>query len=100
MSEPTSATGLALSPRVYRWVDRLTKLGGVAFVAAGLDAGGATVTGVTLGALGAALALSTVFVTRTPGSDGEPAESTEPIERDDGSNRAGIADDHDTETDV
>ncbi|WP_436925093.1 hypothetical protein [Halosimplex amylolyticum] len=55
----------ALDPRTYRWADRLSKLGGVALVAAGLEVGGGSVVGVALGASGAALALSTVFVERT-----------------------------------
>lgn len=60
MSERTLA---AVPPRAYRWLDRLTKLGGVALVAAGLEAGGGTLTGMLLGACGAAFAVSTVFLT-------------------------------------
>lgn len=51
-----------LSARAYRHLDRATKLVGVTLVAAGLNAGGDTLTGLTLGALGALLALTTVFV--------------------------------------
>ncbi|WP_226013387.1 hypothetical protein [Halomicrobium salinisoli] len=51
-----------LDPTTYRWVDRLTKLVGVALVAGGLEAGGHTFGGVALGLAGAALAVSTVFV--------------------------------------
>jgi hypothetical protein len=58
----TLATGVALSPRTYRFLDRATKLGGVGLVALGLDAGGDTLVGVALGVLGAALALTTVFL--------------------------------------
>lgn len=52
----------ALSARRYRWVDRISKLAGVALVAAGLDAGGSTPAGVALAALGVALGLATVFI--------------------------------------
>ncbi|MFC7324678.1 hypothetical protein ACFQMF_08805 [Halorubrum rutilum] len=59
----TDSTPIArLSPRRYRWADRLTKLGGVGLIAAGLDAGGGTPTGLALAALGAALGLSTVLI--------------------------------------
>ncbi|WP_089815495.1 hypothetical protein [Halomicrobium zhouii] len=54
---------MSVRPRAYRWLDRLTKLGGVALVAAGLEAGGGTATGAVLGCCGAALAVSTVFLT-------------------------------------
>lgn len=53
---------LVLTPRAYRWVDRLTKLGGVALVAVGFEVGGHTPAGIVLGLCGAMLALSTVFV--------------------------------------
>jgi hypothetical protein len=53
---------LALSARRYRWVDRISKLAGVALVAAGLDVGGSTPAGVALAALGVALGLATVFI--------------------------------------
>jgi hypothetical protein len=53
----------SVRPRAYRWLDRLTKLGGVALVAAGLEAGGGTAMGLLLGLCGAALAVSTVFLT-------------------------------------
>ncbi|MFB6354228.1 MAG: hypothetical protein ABEJ92_09095 [Halobacteriales archaeon] len=52
----------ALADPYYRWVDRLTKLAGVALVAGGLEAGGATPTGLALGIGGAAIAVSTVFI--------------------------------------
>ncbi|WP_380680436.1 hypothetical protein [Salinigranum sp. GCM10025319] len=55
-----------LSARWYRHVDRASKLLGVALVAAGLDAGGATVEGVLLGVVGTAVAVSTVFIRREP----------------------------------
>ena len=35
-------TETAVSDGTYRWIDRATKLGGVALIAAGLDVGGAT----------------------------------------------------------
>jgi len=88
-----------LPPRAYRWVDRLTKLGGVALVAAGLEAGGATVTGVALGTLGAAFALATVFVTRAESTADRPG-TTAPTEGSDESNRAGTTTEHDGEIDV
>ncbi|MFC7045729.1 hypothetical protein ACFQH6_10200 [Halobacteriaceae archaeon GCM10025711] len=51
-----------LSARRYRWVDRATKLLGVSLVAAGLEVGGATATGLALAAVGTALAVGTVFI--------------------------------------
>ncbi|MFC5367509.1 hypothetical protein [Salinirubrum litoreum] len=56
----------ALSPRTYRYLDRATKLVGVGLVAAGLNAGGDTLTGLTLGVVGALLALTTVFLRSDP----------------------------------
>lgn len=53
----------ALADPYYRWADRLTKLGGVALVAGGLELGGSTLGGLALGLAGAALAVSTVFIT-------------------------------------
>jgi hypothetical protein len=55
---------VALSRRRYRHLDRACKLAGVGLVALGLDAGGATPTGLALGAVGTAVALATVFVRR------------------------------------
>ena len=62
MPSPWRTRRPALSPRAYRHLDRATKLVGVALVAAGLNAGGDTLTGLTLGVCGALLALTTVFV--------------------------------------
>jgi hypothetical protein len=53
-----------LSPERYRHLDRASKLLGVGLVALGLDAGGDTVVGLTLGVVGTAVALTTVFVRR------------------------------------
>jgi hypothetical protein len=53
---------VALSPRRYRWVDRGTKLAGVALIAAGLEIGGATLAGIGLAALGVAFGLATVLI--------------------------------------
>ncbi|ADE01622.1 MULTISPECIES: hypothetical protein [Haloferax] len=53
---------IELSPRTYRHLDRASKLLGVALVAVGLDAGGDTLVGISLGVLGAGLALTTVFL--------------------------------------
>ncbi|WP_135534633.1 hypothetical protein [Halostella pelagica] len=55
-------TEVRLSARTYRYLDRASKLLGVGLVALGLEAGGDTLAGVTLGAVGVALALTTVFV--------------------------------------
>lgn len=58
---------LAISSRRYWWLDRASKLLGVGLVAAGLEVGGATATGVALGALGVASGLATVPIdVRTP----------------------------------
>jgi len=59
-----ATTRVELSARMYRHLDRASKLLGVGLVALGLDAGGDTLTGVALGVVGAALALATVFVRR------------------------------------
>jgi uncharacterized membrane protein len=60
MTDAESA--LSLPARRYRWLDRLSKLGGLALVAAGLEVGGSSVEGLALAAVGAALAVATVFV--------------------------------------
>ena len=52
----------ALSGRQYRWLDRTTKLAGIALIAAGLEVGGDTLAGVALAALGVACGLTTVFI--------------------------------------
>lgn len=51
-----------LSPRQYRWLDRGTKLLGVALIAVGLEVGGDTVAGIALAALGVVLGLTTVII--------------------------------------
>ncbi|WP_411968784.1 hypothetical protein [Haloferax sp. YSSS75] len=51
-----------LSARRYRHLDRVSKLLGVALVALGLEMGGNTLGGLSLGLLGAVVALTTVFV--------------------------------------
>ena len=61
-----------LRPRTYRWTDRVTKLLGVVLVAAGLDAGGGTATGLVLACLGVALGLATVCIE----SDDHPQDDT------------------------
>ncbi|MEF8871469.1 MAG: hypothetical protein V5A41_07545 [Haloarculaceae archaeon] len=62
----TSETaGPTLSRRQYRWFDRVTKLGGVALIAAGLEVGGNTTAGIVLAALGVACGLATVFITKS-----------------------------------
>jgi hypothetical protein len=59
-----SARSVELSPRAYRRLDHVSKLLGLGLVALGLDAGGDTLGGVALGVVGAAVALTTVFVRR------------------------------------
>ena len=54
--------GLVLSTRQYRWLDRATKLLGVALVAVGLEVGGDTTAGLVLAALGVAFGLVTVII--------------------------------------
>jgi hypothetical protein len=51
-----------LSASQYRWLDRVTKLLGVALIAAGLEVGGETTTGIVLAVLGVAIGLLTVLV--------------------------------------
>ncbi|ELZ84612.1 hypothetical protein C453_11376 [Haloferax elongans ATCC BAA-1513] len=58
----TATRGIELSARTYRHLDRVSKLLGVGLVALGLDMGGDTLLGVAVGLLGAALALTTVFL--------------------------------------
>ena len=48
--------------RQYRLLDTTTKLVGLALVAAGLDAGGATPAGFALAVAGALCATATVFI--------------------------------------
>lgn len=62
MSDATAEGGIALSARRYRWLDRVTKLAGVAFVALGLEAGGGTLEGIAYATVGVALGLATVLV--------------------------------------
>jgi hypothetical protein len=62
MTESDPVARLSLSPRRYRWADRLTKLTGVGLIAAGLDAGGGTPTGIALAVVGVALGLATVLI--------------------------------------
>jgi hypothetical protein len=54
--------GAALSGRQYRWLDRTTKLLGVALIAAGLEAGGGTLAGIALAVIGVACGLTTVLI--------------------------------------
>jgi hypothetical protein len=53
---------LALSASQYRWLDRVTKLLGVALIAAGLEVGGGTTAGIVLAVLGVTIGLLTVLV--------------------------------------
>ena len=62
MTDNRSARRTTLSSRQYRWLDRCSKLAGVALIAAGLEVGGGTAPGIALAALGAAIGLATVFI--------------------------------------
>ena len=53
---------LALTERRYRRLDIASKLLGLALVAAGLEAGGSTPTGLLLAVVGTACATFTVFL--------------------------------------
>ncbi|MFW6435330.1 MAG: hypothetical protein ACOCY1_03020 [Halovenus sp.] len=53
---------ISLSPGQYRWLDRVTKLLGVALIAAGLEVGGETTAGIVLAVLGVAIGLLTVLI--------------------------------------
>lgn len=76
MSEGERRAVACVSPRAYGWLDRTTKLLGVALVGAGLEVGGGTAGGVTLAVAGATAALATVFVRRGDerdrSTDGDP----------------------------
>jgi hypothetical protein len=63
MTDATTGRTVALSARRYRWLDRVTKLAGVALVALGLETGGGTLAGIAYATLGVALGLATVLVT-------------------------------------
>lgn len=52
----------ALSGRQYRWLDRASKLVGVALIAAGLEVGGSTLPGIALALLGVVCGLTTVLI--------------------------------------
>lgn len=54
--------GLTCSARQYQWLDRATKLTGIALIAAGLEVGGDTVLGIVLAILGVAIGLTTVII--------------------------------------
>jgi hypothetical protein len=62
MSATRSGVKVELSRRQYRWLDRGTKLLGVALIAVGLEVGGNTVAGVALAAVGVVLGLTTVII--------------------------------------
>ncbi|WP_254546341.1 hypothetical protein [Halomarina pelagica] len=55
-----------LAAETYRRIDRASKVVAVVAVAAGLELGGDTPAGLLLGAIGVALALSTVFIRNQP----------------------------------
>ncbi|WP_146418070.1 hypothetical protein [Haloarcula hispanica] len=52
-----------LTERQYRLLDTTSKLVGLVLVAAGLEIGGSTPTGIALAIVGAACATATVFIT-------------------------------------
>lgn len=54
---------IALTERQYRLLDTTSKLVGLGLVAAGLEAGGGTPTGIALALAGAVCATATVFIT-------------------------------------
>jgi hypothetical protein len=62
MSDGTQSARFALTTRRYRWLDRITKLIGVALIAGGLEAGGGTPAGIALAAFGVTIGLSTVII--------------------------------------
>ena len=55
-------TEIELSARRYRWLDRTSKLCGVALIAAGLEVGGDTAAGLALAALGVMCGLATAVI--------------------------------------
>jgi hypothetical protein len=55
-------TEIAVSRRQYRLLDTASKLIGLALVAAGLEVGGSTPTGLALALVGTACATATVFL--------------------------------------
>jgi len=54
---------ISLTKRQYRLLDTTSKLVGLGLVAAGLEVGGGTPTGIALALAGAACATATVFIT-------------------------------------
>ncbi|WP_135302034.1 hypothetical protein [Haloarcula amylovorans] len=64
MTDGHASGGVTLSPRQYRWLDRATKITGITLIAAGLEAGGGTTTGLVLATLGVACGLATVFISQ------------------------------------
>ncbi|KAA9406901.1 MULTISPECIES: hypothetical protein [Haloarcula] len=54
---------IKLTERQYRLLDTTSKLVGLVLVAAGLEVGGSTPTGIALAIVGAACATATVFIT-------------------------------------
>ncbi|QLH77759.1 hypothetical protein HZS55_10795 [Halosimplex rubrum] len=57
-------SAVTVTERSYRWIDRLSKLLGVALIAIGLDTGGDTAAGIALAATGVACGLATIFVAK------------------------------------
>jgi hypothetical protein len=55
---------VTVTERSYRWIDRLSKLLGVALIAIGLDTGGDTLVGIAFAAGGVACGLATIFVSK------------------------------------
>jgi hypothetical protein len=55
-------TDVVIGTARYRLLDRASKLCGLALVAAGLEVGGSTPTGLVLAGVGAFLAVITVFI--------------------------------------
>ncbi|MFC7116428.1 hypothetical protein ACFQH2_17785 [Natronoarchaeum sp. GCM10025703] len=62
MTDATATRGPALTPRRYRWVDRLTKLTGLALISVGFHTGITTLAGLVLVLLGLISGLVTVLI--------------------------------------
>jgi hypothetical protein len=59
----TAEATVTLTTTQYRWLDRTSKLLGVALIAAGLEVGGDTTAGLVLAALGVACGCCTTIIT-------------------------------------
>lgn len=64
MSDHHEGRTWTVSTRRYRWLDRASKLLGVALIGAGLHLGGGTAAGLALAGLGVVFGLLTVIIDR------------------------------------